>query len=94
MRSSATVRDPNRYEYFAGQNKQLNRLGHLYAELGHVRIDRIENGYAVATIEASCQPIVAGDLVIPFRRQRQLHRAAPDYALSGIWRCLCPGGMA
>jgi hypothetical protein len=60
------VRDPNRYEYFAGQNKQLDRLGHLYAELGHLRIDRIENGFAVATIEASCQPIVAGDMVIPF----------------------------
>lgn len=61
------ARDPNHYEYFAGQNKQLNRLGHFYAELGHLRIDRIENGFAVATIEASCQPIVAGDVVIPFR---------------------------
>jgi len=61
------VRDPNRDEYSTGQNKQLNRLGHLYAELGHLRIDGIENGYAVATIEASCQPIVVGDVVIPFR---------------------------
>ncbi len=61
------VRDPNRYEYFKGQNKQLNRLGHLYAELGQLRIDGIENGYALATIETSCQPIVAGDMVIPFR---------------------------
>jgi len=60
------VRDPNRYEYFAGQNKQLDRLGHLYAELGSLRIDRLVNGYAVATIEESCQPIVAGDMVIPF----------------------------
>ncbi len=61
------VRDPNRYEYFAGQNRQLDRLGHLYAELGRLRIDRLENGYAIATIEESCQPIVAGDMVIPFR---------------------------
>jgi hypothetical protein len=60
------LRDPNRYEYFAGQNKRLARLGHLYAELGQLRVDRIENGFAVATIEASCQPIMAGDVVIPF----------------------------
>lgn len=61
------IRDPNRYEYFTGQNKQLDRLGHLYAELGHLKIDRIEHGYAIATIEESCQPIVAGDVVVPFR---------------------------
>ncbi len=61
------IRDPNRYEYFKGQNKQLDRLGHLYAELGQLRIDRIENGYALATIEASCQPIIPGDMVLPFR---------------------------
>ena len=61
------LRDPNRYEYFAGQNKRLAQLGHLYAELGHLRIDHIENGYAVAKIEASCQPIVVGDVVVPFQ---------------------------
>ncbi len=61
------VRDPNGNEYFQGQNKRLNRLGHLYAELGQLRIDGVEGGYAVATIETSCQPIVAGDIVIPFR---------------------------
>jgi len=59
-------RDPNRYEYFTGQNKQLNRLGHLYQEVGRLRIDHSENGYAVALIETGCQPIIAGDLVIPF----------------------------
>jgi hypothetical protein len=53
--------------YFKGQNRHLNRLGHLYAELGQLRIDGVENGYAVATIETSCQPIVAGDVVIPLR---------------------------
>jgi len=61
------IRDPNHYEYFKGQYKQLDRLGHLYAELGQLRIDHIENGYALATIEASCQPIMVGDVVIPFR---------------------------
>ena len=60
------LRDPNRYEYVAGQNRRLERLGHLYAELGQLRIDRIENGFAIATIEVSCQPMVPGDVVIPF----------------------------
>ncbi len=60
------IRNPNRDDYLSRNNKQMNQLGHLYAELGHVRIDRIENGYAIATVEASCQPIAAGDVLIPF----------------------------
>ena len=61
------LRDPNRYEYIAGQNKRLAHLGHLYAELGHLKIDHLENGYAVAKIEVSCQPIAVGDVVVPFQ---------------------------
>lgn len=60
------VRNPNRDDYLSRNAKQLNQLGHLYAELGHVRIDRLENGYAIATVEASCQPIATGDVLIPF----------------------------
>jgi len=61
------VRDRNRYEFYAGQNKALDRLGRLYAEIGQVTVTLIENGYAVATVDQACEPLVPGDTIIPIR---------------------------
>ncbi|HWR36174.1 MAG TPA: hypothetical protein VN622_09925 [Clostridia bacterium] len=59
-------RDPNQYEIFPGQNKLLRRSGDLFADLGRVRVIRLEESIAVAMVEFSCEPMVAGDTVIPF----------------------------
>jgi len=66
------LHDPNRYELYTGQDKDVSQLGHQYAELGHVRILSLENGYAIAKIEASCEPMVPGDVAIPFRDKAEI----------------------
>lgn len=63
------ARDMNRYEYLAGQNRRVDRLGRVYFELGEVRVERIVNGYAVARIENICQPMVPGDIVVPYHEK-------------------------
>ena len=84
------LRDPNRYEYIAGQNKRLAQLGHLYAELGHLRIDHLENGYAVAKIKVELPADRRRRRCGSVSGQRQLFRGAPDDALPGVWRRSAP----
>jgi hypothetical protein len=60
------LRDPNRYELFAGQHAMLKAMGQPYAELGRIRIIDIRNRMAVGHVEFSCEPIVPGDLAIPY----------------------------
>ncbi len=60
------LRDPNRYELFAGQHAMLNAMGQPYSELGRVRIVDIRGKMAVGHVEFSCEPMVPGDFAIPF----------------------------
>ena len=60
------LRDPNRYESFAGQFVMLKAMGQPYAELATVRVVDTRSKMAVAHIEFSCQPTLPGDIVIPF----------------------------
>jgi len=60
------LRDPNRYESFTGQFAMLKAMGQPYAELATVRIVDTRSKMAVAHIEFSCQPLLPGDIVIPF----------------------------
>lgn len=60
------LKDPNRYELFAGQDAMLKAMGQPYAELGRVRIVDTRHKAAIANIEFSCEPIDPGDILIPF----------------------------
>jgi len=60
------LQDPNRYELFAGQHAMLKAMGQPYSELGRVRIVDTRAKMAVAHVEFSCEPIVPGDVAIPF----------------------------
>ena len=60
------LRDPNRYETFAGQFAMLKTMGQPYAELATVRVVDTRSKMAIAHIEFSCQPLLPGDIVIPF----------------------------
>ena len=60
------LQDPNRYELFAGQHAMLKAMGQPYSELGRVRIVDTRGKMAVAHVEFSCEPIVPGDVAIPF----------------------------
>jgi hypothetical protein len=60
------LRDPNRYESFGGQFAMLRAMGQPYAELATVRVVDTRSKLAIAHIEFSCQPLLPGDLAIPF----------------------------
>jgi hypothetical protein len=63
------VLDPNRQEMFPGQHKLLDNSGYEYAELGRVAITRMEKDVAIAEVEFSCQPLMAGDFLVPFQEK-------------------------
>lgn len=60
------LRDPNRFEMFAGQFALLKATGQPYSELGIVRVIDTRSKTAVAQIEFSCEPVVPGDIAIPY----------------------------
>jgi len=60
------LRDPNRYEIFAGQHAMLNAMGQPYAELARVRIIDNRSRMAIAEIEVSCDPVNPGDIAVPY----------------------------
>jgi hypothetical protein len=60
------LRDPNRYELFAGQHAMLKSMGQPYSELGRVRIVDVRSKMAVGHVEFTCEPLVPGDFAIPF----------------------------
>jgi hypothetical protein len=60
------LRDPNRYELYPGQHRQLRDMGQPYAELGRVRVVDARNKTAIAQVEFSCDPISPGDIAVPF----------------------------
>lgn len=61
------LRDPNRYEPFKGQRKEVQALGQPYAEVARVRVKALRGPAAVADVEFACQQISVGDIVVPFR---------------------------
>jgi hypothetical protein len=60
------LRDPNRYEIFAGQHALLKTMGQPYSELARVRVIDTRSKMAIAEIEMSCDPVNPGDYVIPY----------------------------
>ncbi len=60
------LRDPNRYELFAGQHRLMQMTGQPYAELARVRIVDTRSKMAIAEVEFSCDPVNPGDVAIPF----------------------------
>src|SRR5882672_1111776 len=60
------LQDPNRYELFAGQHSMLKAMGQPYSELGRIRIVDTRGKMAMGHVEFSCEPMVPGDVAIPF----------------------------
>ncbi len=60
------LRDPNQYELFPGQHAILKATGQPYAELGRVRVVDTRSKMAIAHVEFSCEPVVPGDIAVPF----------------------------
>src|ERR1700682_1987602 len=60
------LKDPNKYELFAGQNSLIKATGQPYAELAQVKIIDTRSKSAIAQVEFRCDPIVPGDIAVPF----------------------------
>jgi outer membrane protein OmpA-like peptidoglycan-associated protein len=68
------LKDPNRYEDFKGQTRAINAVGQPYADIGHVSIVRgggVRGETAIAVVDFTCEPIVPGDVAIPFVERTQ-----------------------
>jgi hypothetical protein len=63
------LRDPNKSRAYEGQSAAVSALGQPYAELGRLRVTAIREKTAIAQVEYSCSPIVAGDFVVPFQEK-------------------------
>ena len=60
------MKDSNKFEIFPGQTKAIEKIGGMYADIGHVRVTYLEGKSAVAVVEFACQPVVPGDFLVPF----------------------------
>lgn len=61
------LRDPNQYEPYKGQRREVDAAGQPYQQLGRIRILELRGTTAVADVEFSCQGMTSGDTLIPFQ---------------------------
>lgn len=71
------VRDPNKYEYFAGQRKLIASVGQPYAELAQGHVVDTRHAMAIAQLDFSCSSVVPGDLAIPFIAHQNISYRSP-----------------
>jgi hypothetical protein len=60
------VRNPDPWQPYEGTGKLLADTGQPYFDIGYARVTELRAEVAVAQVEFVCQPIVPGDLVVPF----------------------------
>ena len=72
------LQDPNHYELFAGQHAMLKAMGQPYSELGRVRVVDTRGKMAIGHIEFSCEPIVPGDIAIPYAEKQPIAFHLPE----------------
>jgi hypothetical protein len=72
------LRDPNKYELFAGQHAMLKAMGQPYSELGRVRIVDTRGKMAIGHVEFSCEPMVPGDIAVPFAEKPAISFHLPE----------------
>jgi Flagellar assembly protein T, C-terminal domain len=66
--------DPDKIEWFKGQNKIEKAMGLLYSDIGQLQVVSVEPKMAVAEVIFSCEYMQRGDIVRPFEE-----RPAPPY---------------
>jgi hypothetical protein len=77
--------DPDRIEWFKGQNKIAKVMGLLYSDVGQLRVVSVEAKTAVAEVAFSCDFMQRGDIVRPFEE-----RPAPPYKEVGPFDHFAP----
>jgi hypothetical protein len=79
--------DPERQEFFKGQQALLRSLGTLYKEVGRIKVNIVHEKTATAWVMNSCQEIQAGDVAIPFDQ-----KPIPKFQAAGFDRFAPPSG--
>jgi hypothetical protein len=77
--------DPNRVEWFKGQNKIEKAMGILYVDVGQVQVVSVEPKTSVAEVVFSCGYMQRGDIVRPFEE-----RPTPPYKEVGPFDHFAP----
>ncbi len=63
------VKDPNYYMIYSGQVSELKKAGKLFFDMGQATVTFVQGNTAVAHVDFSCDAIVPGDLVMPFKER-------------------------
>ncbi len=63
------AKDPNYYMIYRGQFAELKKAGNLFFDLGQATVTVAKGNTAVAHVDFSCDAIVPGDLVMPFKER-------------------------
>lgn len=63
------VRDTNQYEPYVGQKRAVKAAGHIYAELGRVRVVKVDKNIGIAEVEFSCHGFTVGDFTVPWQEK-------------------------
>jgi hypothetical protein len=82
------MKDVNEYEAYAGMRKMLASAGHLYGEIGRVRVVDTRSHSAIAEVVFSCDPINPGDVATPFVEKPPVAFHVPGH----FDRFMPPGG--
>jgi hypothetical protein len=68
------MKDANLKEAFQGQDMLLRDMGTLYAEVARMEVEVLNDRSATARILTACEPVLAGDIAVPFNA-----KSAPAY---------------
>ncbi len=60
------VTDPNRVPWFKWQAKLMKAMGTAYADLGEVRVVKVQPSVSIAQVTFSCGPMQRGDILRPY----------------------------
>ena len=63
------VKDPNYYMIYQGQLAELKKAGKLFFDMGQATVTFVQGNTAVAHVDFSCDAVVPGDLVLPFKER-------------------------
>ena len=77
--------DPDRIEWFKGQNRIAKAMGLIYSDVGQLRVVSLEAKTSVAEVVFSCEYMQRGDVVRPFEE-----RPAPPFKEVGPFDHFAP----
>ncbi|ABF43111.1 hypothetical protein Acid345_4111 [Candidatus Koribacter versatilis Ellin345] len=63
------AKDPNYYKLYDGQNAETKKAGFVFYDMAQATVTNVAGANAVAHIDFSCDPVVPGDLIVPFQER-------------------------